>query len=101
MLLAFPSRVGYGLTSASVGNIRRLSPDLDRIVPPGAVIEKVGGNLPFAEGPVWLRNGGYLLFSDIPANAIMKWTPEEALTVFRKPMFGSKSKCPWAPAWRT
>jgi gluconolactonase len=61
--------------SAGVGIIRRLSSDLDRLVPPGAVIEKVAGNLQFAEGPVWLRSGGYLLFSDIPANAIMKWTP--------------------------
>jgi gluconolactonase len=73
--------------SASVGSIRRLSPDLDRIVPPAAVIEKVAGNLQFAEGPVWSRSGGYLLFSDIPANAIMKWTPGGALTVFRKPIF--------------
>ena len=58
--------------TASLGSIRRLSPDLDRIVPPGAVIEKVAGNLQFAEGPVWSRSGGYLLLSDIPANAIMK-----------------------------
>ena len=73
--------------SASVGSIRRLSPDLDRIVPPGPVIEKIAGNLQFAEGPVWSRSGGYLLFSDIPANAIMKWTPGGSLTVFRKPIF--------------
>ena len=58
--------------SASLGSIRRLSPDLDRIVHLGAVIEKVAGNLQFAEGPVWSRSGGYLLLSDIPANAIMK-----------------------------
>jgi hypothetical protein len=75
------------MAQSGVGSIRRLSPDLDRIVPPAAVIEKVAGNLQFAEGPVWSRSGGYLLFSDIPANAIMKWTPGGALTVFRKPIF--------------
>jgi gluconolactonase len=67
-------------------SVRRLDPALDKIVPAGAVIEKVIGNLQFAEGPVWLRNGGYLLFSDIPSNAIMKWTGE--LSAFRKPVFG-------------
>ena len=70
-----------------IGRIRRLDPALDKLVPPNAVIEKVSGNLQFAEGPVWLRDGGYLLFSDIPANAIMKWTPSGQLTLFRKPVF--------------
>ena len=36
---------------------------------------------------MWSRSGGDLLFSDIPANAIMKWTPGGGLTVFRKPIF--------------
>jgi hypothetical protein len=34
-----------------------------------------------------LRSGGYLLFSDIPSNAIMKWAPAGELSVFRKPVF--------------
>jgi gluconolactonase len=68
-------------------SVRRLDPALDKIVPAGAIVEKVIGNLQFAEGPVWLRSGGYLLFSDIPSNAIMKWTPAGGLSVFRKPIF--------------
>ena len=74
--------------SAGVGSVKRLDPALDRIVAPGAAVEKVLGNLQFAEGPVWVRNGGYLLFSDIPANAIMKWTPGGGASVFRTPVFG-------------
>jgi gluconolactonase len=73
--------------TAGVGSVRRLDANLDKLVPPGAFIEKVIGNLQFAEGPVWLRSGGYLLFSDIPANAIMKLTPAGELSVFRKPVF--------------
>jgi gluconolactonase len=74
--------------SARAGTVRRLDAALDKLVPPGAAVEKVVGNLQFAEGPVWLRSSGYLLFSDIPANAIMKWTPAGELSVFRKPVFG-------------
>lgn len=73
--------------SGAVGSIRRLDPALDKIVPAAAAVEKVIGSLLFAEGPVWLRSGGYLLFSDIPSNAIMKWTPAGELSVFRKPVF--------------
>ena len=51
------------------------------------MIEKVIGNLQFAEGPVWVQSGGYLLFSDIPANAILKWNPSDQLSVLRKPIF--------------
>jgi gluconolactonase len=70
-----------------VGSIRRLDPAVDKVVPPNSAIEKVAGNLEFAEGPVWVRNSGYLLFSDIPANAIMKWIPSGQLAVYRKPVF--------------
>jgi gluconolactonase len=73
--------------SGSLGSVRRLDPALDKIVPAGAAVEKVIDNLLFAEGPVWLRSGGYLLFSDIPSNAIMKWNPAGELSVFRKPVF--------------
>jgi len=70
-----------------IGSIRRLDPAVDKVVLPNAAIENVAENLQFAEGPVWMRNGGYLLFSDIPANAIMKWMPSGQLTLFRKPVF--------------
>src|SRR5262245_44779085 len=70
-----------------VGSVRRLDPAVDKVVPPNSAIEQVAGNLEFAEGPVWVRNSGYLLFSDIPANAIMKWIPSGQLAVYRKPVF--------------
>lgn len=39
-----------------------------------------------AEGPVWIRDsgGGHLLFSDIAANVIYKWTPDNQVSVFLK-----------------
>lgn len=37
----------------------------------------------FCEGPVWLPDG-FLLFSDIPANKILKWQEGGSLTVWRE-----------------
>ena len=65
----------------------RLDPALDKIVPAGAKVEKMVGGRGFTEGPVWIRNGGYLLFSDVPANAIMKWSAAGGAEVFKKPIF--------------
>ena len=67
------------------GEIVKLDPKLDEIVPADSKIEKLTGNLGFAEGPVWVRQGGYLLFSDIPANVINKWTADGKLTAAIKP----------------
>ena len=38
----------------------------------------------FTEGPVW-HPDGYLLFSDIPANRIHRWTPDGQVGVWREP----------------
>jgi gluconolactonase len=46
-------------------------------------VEKVAASLKFTEGPVWSREG-FLLFSDIPSNRIMKFTPGEGLSVYRE-----------------
>jgi gluconolactonase len=38
-----------------------------------------------AEGPLWWKEGGYLLFSDIGNNRRMKWTAEDGVSVFQEP----------------
>ena len=70
--------------SVTGGEIVRADPALDEIVPSPAKIEKLAEGLGFTEGPVWVHEG-YLLFSDIPANSIFKWTPGGETTVFLKP----------------
>jgi gluconolactonase len=60
------------------------------IVPPGAKLEKLATGMKFVEGPAWLeRDGGFLVFSDIPADELKKWTVKDGLTVFRKPSFNA------------
>jgi gluconolactonase len=58
-------------------------PAFDKLVSPNAKIEKVAPGFQFVEGPVWFRPGGYLFFSDIPANVIMQWSPTGGAKVFR------------------
>src|SRR5665213_2932831 len=58
---------------ASVGSIERLDPALDQLIAPDARIELLASGFDWAEGPVWRKNGGYLLFSDVPRNTIYKW----------------------------
>jgi gluconolactonase len=40
-----------------------------------------GGELGPAEGPVWIKEGGYLLFHDIHNSRRLKWHPTEGLSV--------------------
>jgi gluconolactonase len=65
------------------GRIERLDPGLEEIVPAGGRVEKLAGGFQFLEGPVWVRDGGYLLFSDPNANRIYRWTPDGEISVFR------------------
>jgi len=72
---------------APIGSVRRIDPALDNLISPSAKVEKVAGNFGFTEGPLWVRRDGSLLFSDIPNNAIMQWTQDGKVSVFRKPVF--------------
>ncbi len=69
--------------------IEQLAPELDKIISPSEPIQELaegfGGPLGPAEGPVWWKEGGYLLFSDIHNNRRMKYTPGQGVSVFQEP----------------
>ena len=65
------------------GKILRLDRALDEIVPSTAKIEKLASGFQFTEGPVWVKDGGYLLFSDPNANKIYRWSPDGGVSIFR------------------
>ncbi len=56
------------------------------LIAPDAKVERVATGFKFTEGPAWHRDG-YLLFTDIPNNAIVKWSPEngEKTEIYRQP----------------
>lgn len=68
-----------------MGKIERLDPALDQLLAPYAVIEKLAAGFKWAEGPVWVKRGNYLLFSDVPNNVVFKWEPGVGTRVFLDP----------------
>ncbi len=69
----------------TLGRIVRDDPALDRLIAPGAVIEKLADGFTWSEGPVWIADGGYLLFSDVPRNRIHRWSPTDGISIFMEP----------------
>ena len=61
------------------------SPKLLDLIDPDASLEQLGTGCEFTEGPVWHAEGKFLLFSDIPANRMKKWTADDGITNFRVP----------------
>jgi len=65
--------------------VLRLDPAIDEIVPANPKIHKLAEGFLFTEGPIWVRDGGYLLFSDPNHNTIYKYTADGRLSVFQEP----------------
>jgi gluconolactonase len=56
---------------------------LNDLIEPGDP-EIIASGFEFTEGPIWSPEGA-LLFSDIPANRIYRWTSEDGIVVWREP----------------
>jgi gluconolactonase len=80
--------IGYAATAAPLpvaGTIVKEEPALSSLISPNSRVEKVADGVTWAEGPVWIRDGGYLLLSDPPENRMFRWSAEDGLSVFMKP----------------
>ncbi|MDP6361295.1 MAG: SMP-30/gluconolactonase/LRE family protein [Planctomycetota bacterium] len=69
----------------TLGELESLSPEFDELVPSDAKPEILTEGLVWSEGPVWVKEGGYLLFSDIPPNMVYKWKEGEGRTEYLTP----------------
>lgn len=80
---------------AAAGASRQSFPTLGRltvfddsfhdVVAPDARIEKIAEGFTWAEGPAWVREGNYLLFTDVPENTLYRWSERDGISVFLKP----------------
>jgi gluconolactonase len=84
-LLAFSCLPSIAGDLPVLGSIERKDSRLDSLLPADAKIEVLASGFEWSEGPAWVRDGGYLIFSDIPRNSIMKFKPGEGLSLFMKP----------------
>jgi gluconolactonase len=58
--------------------------EFEKIFAADAQVALIAKDQMFTEGPVWVpRDKGYLIYSDIPQNRLMKWTVKDGLEVFR------------------
>ena len=78
-----------GRGSQSSARIEQLAPELERIISPAEPIQHLadgfGGASGPAEGPLWWKEGRYLLFSDIHNDKRMKYEPGKGVSVFQEP----------------
>ena len=65
--------------------ILQLSPELEGIVDLDREIEEIGNGYQVAEGPLWWREGGYLLFNEVRGNRRWKWTPAAGMNLLQEP----------------
>ncbi len=71
----------------TTGKVVRLENSINELLPPDARIELLATGFEWSEGPLWVQDadGGYLLFSDIPRNSVMKWKEGAGISLFMKP----------------
>ncbi|GAB3018625.1 SMP-30/gluconolactonase/LRE family protein [Spirosoma pulveris] len=69
----------------TIGQIVRVDPRLDKLIPTEVKVEVLATGFVWTEGPIWVKDQGFLLFSDVPQNTIFKWTEKEGVTPFLKP----------------
>jgi len=58
---------------------------LSAIADTAARAEIIAEGFEWSEGPLWLEKQQMLIFSDVPANTIYKWTEEKGKEVYLKP----------------
>jgi gluconolactonase len=82
-ILCFILFAGSGFCQNTIPTeISRIQPALDKLIAKDAQLEKIPGKYKFTEGPAWNKAGGFIIFSDIPANVIYTYKNGEEPAVY-------------------
>lgn len=84
VILAALLHVSAAWAEMVTATIVSLDPRFDQLVPNDAKLERIADGFTWVEGPVWHKQDEYLLFSDIPANAVYQWRPGKGVIPFLK-----------------
>jgi gluconolactonase len=82
-LAAYAARAPAG--PEYIGGVDRYDPALDALIARDAKVEKLAEGFEWSEGPAWIASGGYLLFTDVPANVMYRWSQRDGVSVFLQP----------------
>ena len=81
---------GHRASSQTAKKIEQYAPELDGIISSAEPIQELasgtGGTLGPTEGPLWWKEGGYLIYSDIHNNRRMKYVPGQGASVAQEPV---------------
>lgn len=69
----------------TLGSVERLDPAINEIISEQAKIEILAEGFLWSEGPVWVPSLNALLYSDVPANTVYKWSESNGNEVYLKP----------------
>lgn len=69
----------------TVGSIDRIDQSINTLIPKDAKIEILASGFDWSEGPLWLADQQALIFSDVPANIIYRWSEQDSLSIFLEP----------------
>lgn len=74
-----------GNESTAVGKVEIYDTAALELIDSNAVIEVIGKNFVWSEGPVWVASKQMLLFSDVPENKIFQWKTGVSTILFLTP----------------
>jgi gluconolactonase len=67
-------------------SVQARAPGFRQLVSPDSSVRVLADGITWAEGPVWIARGNYVLFSDPPSNRMYRWAPgERGASVFLEP----------------
>ncbi|MDE2163699.1 MAG: SMP-30/gluconolactonase/LRE family protein [Alphaproteobacteria bacterium] len=85
--VAFPFAAAPAFAAQPYARVRRLDPALDALIARDIKIEEIASEFSWTEGPVWVKQGGFLLFSNLgpTANTIYRWSRKDGVTAYIAP----------------
>lgn len=69
----------------TMGKVIYEDASFEKLLPKTSRIEVLASGFDWAEGPVWNKEGDFLLFSDVPKNTVYKWDEKAGLSLFLHP----------------
>lgn len=72
-------------TGETFGSLEVNDPKFFTLIELTSPIQKLASGFDWSEGPVWIKQGGYVVFSDVPSNTVYRWKEGEGVSVYLKP----------------